>query len=117
MKTYTPDELLAYARKQVTFAERTRLVLPFFSILIIAGAVVIANTGFDLHDATISRTLDPVSLLYGFSLGILFVLLAGILAMTAAQLIRRIKGIEYQIHKRLIALETEDGQPEHGGDA
>ncbi len=105
MKTFSPDEILSYARRQVAHAEQQRFVKPVMGLLILAIPVWLAYTLKEKSEAL--GTFLPLDehFLLGVAFGVMFIILTLIGGMCVVGILNRLKGIEYQALKRLIELE------------
>jgi len=110
MKTYSPEEILKYVKRQIAFAEQQKFVYPI--VILITTAAVIALI-FIMRDLLISLTTEAdKTFATGFVIGTLFVLMILMAASGFTKLLRRLKGIEYQAYKRLVELESGKGKEE-----
>ena len=105
MKIFTPDEILAYAKRQVANAEQQRYILPVFGILMIVALGLLISMLHDKSEALQTTLIADENFLAGVAFAILFVMFAGVAGLGVAQLFSRLKGIEHQTFKRLIELE------------
>ncbi len=107
-KIFTPEEILAYAKRQVAQAEQQRFVTPVMGLLILAIPVWAVYAFKEKSDALqVFLPLDEHFLL-GVAFGVMFIMLCLIGGMAVTSILRRLKGIDHQALKRLIDLEERE---------
>ena len=110
MKTFTQNEILAYAKRQVANAEKQRYVLPVFGSLMLVALGFLIKMLHDKSEALQTTLVADEKFLAGVAFAILFVMFSGLAGLGVAQLLSRLKGIEHQTFKRLIELEKKESE-------
>ncbi len=110
MRIFSPNEILAYAKRQVANAEKQRYMLPVFGILMIVALGLLISMLHDKSEALQTTLIADEKFLAGVAFAILFVIIAGIAGLGVAHLFSRLKGIEHQTFKRLIELEEKKSE-------
>ena len=107
MKTFSPAEILAYAKRQVAHAEQQRFVIPIMGLLILSMPVWMVYALKDKSDTLgVFLPLDEHFLL-GVAFGVMFIMMSLLGGMCVVGILRKLKGIEHQALKRLIELEEQ----------
>jgi len=120
MKTFSPSEILEYAKRQVAHTEQQRFVTPIIGLLILAIPVWMVYVLKDLSDRQGAFLPLDEHFLLGVTFGGMFIMLSLIGGMCVVGILRRLKGIEHQVLKRLIELEeqgTENNQVDASSDS
>ena len=115
MKIFSPDEILSCAKRQVEHSEKQRFVKPIIGLLALAIPVQMAHMLHEQSEALqVFLPMDEHFLL-GVAFGVMFIVMSLIGGMGVAAILRKLKGIEYQVLKRLIELEegTENKPIDH----
>ena len=107
MKTFTPSEILGYAKRQVAHTEQQRFVTPVIGILFLSMPIwmIYALKGPSDRLGTF-LPLDEHFLL-GVVFGVMFISMSLTGGMCIVGFLRKLKGIEHQALKRLIELEDQ----------
>jgi hypothetical protein len=108
MKTYSNDEIRAYAKKTVRAAEQQRFFVPFIGIMILAGLGCLIWMIKEKSEEFQPAELADTAFVTGAAFGILIMTLAVVGAFCAVKALSLNRGIEYQALKRLVALEKEN---------
>jgi hypothetical protein len=113
MKTFTPEEILAHARRQVAHADRQRFVKPVMGLLILSIPVWMAYTLKEKSEAL--GTFLPLDehFLLGLAFGVMFMMMSLVGGMCVVGILTKLKGLEYQALKRLIELEKKGTRTEN----
>ncbi len=105
MKTFTPEEILSHARRQVEHAEGQRFVKPVMGLLILAIPVWAVYALKEKSEAVGALLPLDEHFLIGVVFGVMFIMMTLIGGLCVVGILRKLKGIEYQTLKRLIELE------------
>lgn len=107
MKTYSHDEIRAYAKRMVRSAEQRRIFVPIFGLMMLVALGCLIWMVKEKAEALQATLIADPRFLAGTAFGILFMLIAVIGAFGTLKLLGTSRGIEYQALKRLVELEKE----------
>lgn len=110
MKQFSPEEILSYAKRQVEQAEKQRFVKSIIGLLVLVMPVKVV---FMLHEKSEAlQVCLPLNehFLLGVVFGVLFTMVSLFGGMLAVGILRKLKGIEHQVLKRLIELEEQGSE-------
>jgi hypothetical protein len=107
MKSYSHDEIRAYAKRVVRSAEQRRLFVPIFGLMMLAALGCVIWMVKEKAEALQATLVGDPHFLAGVACGILFMLIGVIGAFGTLKMLGLNRGIEYQALKRLVELEKE----------
>lgn len=110
MKTFSRNDILEYARRQVALAEQQRFMIPVFGIMILVALGLLIKMLHDKSETLQTTLIADEKFLAGVGFAILFIIFAATGGLGIAHLLSRLKGIEHQAMKRLIELEEKESE-------